>query len=142
MCSIPLIFCLIGSMHTAFADQLPTDPGKSGDTTLVGIDADADGLRDDVQRFIYLSYEEGIFRNALIHYAKSFQKIFTNTLQPQTCMQINSRINLAFNAVGNASGKMFSLIHYESTRKVRAEFLNNGSRIHRYVNFFKIVNSE
>src|SRR5207245_6549121 len=35
---------------------LPPDPGAEGRATLAGIDADGDGVRDDVQRYIALTY--------------------------------------------------------------------------------------
>jgi hypothetical protein len=36
--------------------HLPPDPGPAGMKTLEGIDADRDGVRDDVQRFIFIEY--------------------------------------------------------------------------------------
>lgn len=35
---------------------VPPDPGEPGKATLQGIDSDADGLRDDIQRWIVLNY--------------------------------------------------------------------------------------
>jgi hypothetical protein len=35
---------------------LPPDPGEAGKQTMLGIDSDGDGIRDDVQRYIYLTY--------------------------------------------------------------------------------------
>ena len=35
---------------------LPPDPGEAGKATLEGIDSDRDGVRDDVQRYIHLTY--------------------------------------------------------------------------------------
>lgn len=37
-------------------EPVPPDPGESGNATLEGIDSDADGIRDDVQRWIVLNY--------------------------------------------------------------------------------------
>ena len=37
---------------------LPPDPGEEGKATLVGIDSDQDGLRDDIQRYIALTYPD------------------------------------------------------------------------------------
>ena len=37
-------------------DELPPDPGEAGKVTLEGIDSDGDGLRDDIQRYIILTY--------------------------------------------------------------------------------------
>ncbi|MFK7824116.1 MAG: hypothetical protein AB8G05_08165 [Oligoflexales bacterium] len=46
--------------------NLPPDPGDKGIETLFGIDADKDGLRDDVQRWIYFHYpDEPLIRKAL-----------------------------------------------------------------------------
>lgn len=39
-------------------DNLPPDPGEAGKTTLEGIDADGDGIRDDIQRYIALTYPD------------------------------------------------------------------------------------
>lgn len=36
--------------------QLPPDPGKAGKATIQGIDSDNDGVRDDIQRYIALTY--------------------------------------------------------------------------------------
>jgi hypothetical protein len=36
--------------------RVPPDPGETGKQTVEGIDSDHDGLRDDVQRFILLTY--------------------------------------------------------------------------------------
>jgi hypothetical protein len=36
--------------------KLPPDPGEVGKQTLVGIDSDNDGVRDDVQRYLALAY--------------------------------------------------------------------------------------
>jgi len=37
---------------------LPPDPGEAGKATLAGVDSDGDGLRDDVQRYIALTYQD------------------------------------------------------------------------------------
>jgi len=35
---------------------LPPDPGDTGKATLAGIDSDNDGVRDDIERYIWLTY--------------------------------------------------------------------------------------
>ncbi len=37
-------------------DNLPPEPGADGHTTLQGIDSDGDGLRDDIQRLIAITF--------------------------------------------------------------------------------------
>lgn len=50
---------------------LPPDPGEAGKATLQGIDADNDGVRDDVQRFIKASYPNSLpQRRAATQFAK------------------------------------------------------------------------
>lgn len=54
---------------------LPADPGEAGKTTLVGIDSDNDGLRDDIQRYIALTHVDSAkYRAVLTQYAKHFQE--------------------------------------------------------------------
>lgn len=53
---------------------LPPDPGETGKATLAGIDSDGDGVRDDVQRYIALTYPDSEkVRTALTQYAISLQ---------------------------------------------------------------------
>ena len=55
-------------------DKLPPHPGRSGNDTLAGVDADGDGVRDDVQRFIVENFgysERGVA--ALNNRARSYQ---------------------------------------------------------------------
>ena len=55
---------------------VPPDPGKAGKETIAGIDANANDVRDDVERFIVFSYpdltpEHENTRNALFQYAEA-----------------------------------------------------------------------
>jgi len=77
-------------LHVLFAPDLavdltvstvpvPPDPGKAGKETIAGIDANANGVRDDVERFIVFSYpdltpEQGNTRSALFQYAGAAQE--------------------------------------------------------------------
>jgi len=56
--------------------NLPPDPGAAGKATLAGIDSDGDGVRDDVQRWIALTYPNSQkTRAALTQMAKAKQVI-------------------------------------------------------------------
>ncbi|UJS15951.1 MAG: hypothetical protein L3J17_08455 [Candidatus Jettenia sp.] len=55
---------------------LPPDPGEEGKKTLLGIDTDGDGVRDDIQRYIYFTYpDDKKLRLGLTYYAKEFQGV-------------------------------------------------------------------
>lgn len=45
---------------------LPPDPGAAGNATLAGIDSDGDGVRDDVQRYIGLTYPQSAKERAAL----------------------------------------------------------------------------
>jgi hypothetical protein len=58
--------------------NLPPDPGSAGKATLEGIDADNDGLRDDVQRAIWLRAprpDQNALRLAMMQFAKARQEM-------------------------------------------------------------------
>ena len=44
--------------------KLPPDPGPGGNSTLGGVDTDADGVRDDVQRYIAAHLPAGVHQGA------------------------------------------------------------------------------
>ena len=66
-----------GSLNLDNAPQpsisgLPPDPGEAGKATLEGIDSDKDGVRDDVQRYIAITYPKSAkTRAALTQMAKA-----------------------------------------------------------------------
>lgn len=58
--------------------SLPPDPGEAGKKTLAGIDSDRDGVRDDVQRYIALTYTNSAkTRAALRQVALGYQASVT-----------------------------------------------------------------
>jgi hypothetical protein len=59
---------------------LPPDPGEPGKTTLQGIDSDGDGVRDDIQRYIGLTYSQSAKeRAALTQTALALEAQLTGT---------------------------------------------------------------
>lgn len=74
--------------------NLPPDPGEAGKLTIDGIDADKDGVRDDVQRFIHETWPDSErARKALyliaqskqtaVHYGGELGKEETRKLMPE-----------------------------------------------------------
>jgi len=67
-----LPFCLSASDY-----QLPPEPdSKINNATLLGIDSNNNGVRDDVERAIYSHYKSPIEHAAIMQRMKIFQKIF------------------------------------------------------------------
>ena len=66
-----------GGTQTGNNPNLPPDPGDAGRTTLLGIDSDSDGVRDDVQRAIATRYPSNKNSQlALSQLAKGIQEAF------------------------------------------------------------------
>jgi hypothetical protein len=55
-----------------------SDPGEEGRKTLLGIDSDNDGLRDDIQRYLNEKYsDKSNMKLALEQYAKTYKDVFS-----------------------------------------------------------------
>ena len=59
-----------------FPPGFPPDPGEAGKKTLEGIDTDGDGVRDDLQRWIYARYpndakKQSALKQLVRHYHRS-----------------------------------------------------------------------
>ena len=66
--------------------NLPPDPGKEGKKTLLGIDTDGDGVRDDIQRYIYFTYpDDKKLRLGLTYYAIEFQGVLKDANDREAC---------------------------------------------------------
>jgi hypothetical protein len=79
--------CVVEEVPTPPVNVLPKDPGNEGKQTVQGVDADEDGLRDDVQIHVHQKYPDGEVRAAAIQLARSFQSlIITGTNKPSALM--------------------------------------------------------
>ncbi|MHC4320715.1 MAG: hypothetical protein ACYST3_00370 [Planctomycetota bacterium] len=67
---------------------LPPDPGEEGKVTLLGIDSDGDGVRDDIQRYIYFTYpDEEKLRLGLTYYAKELQGVLADAVDREAAYE-------------------------------------------------------
>jgi len=67
-------------------NSLPPDPGEAGKATLAGVDSDGNGVRDDIQRHIILTYpnpEDALLRAALFQYAAYQQQFLRDADSPE-----------------------------------------------------------
>jgi hypothetical protein len=110
---------------------LPPDPGEAGKATLEGIDSDNDGVRDDIQRYIVLTYPESErTRAALVQSAHSIQEALVKADDVGASIQ-----------VGHARARAVAcLIHVrgpEETVEIfgnfRAQVLNTDERSRAYI---------
>jgi hypothetical protein len=84
--------------------NLPPDPGRAGNATLEGIDSDNDGLRDDVQRAIWLRAprpDQNALRLAMIQFAKVHQEMINTSSSSdiETMFQTYKKEHLALSCL-------------------------------------------
>jgi len=79
---LPLLAANLAHAGDLFAN-LPPDPGPAGKATLAGIDSDNDGVRDDVQRWITLTFPNSEkTRAALTQRTKTMQQFLLDAADP------------------------------------------------------------
>jgi len=109
---------------------LPPDPGKAGKETLLGIDADKDGVRDDIQRYIYFTYpDDKKLRLALTYYAKEFQGVLKDANDREACynhaIKMDRHVECLFYLKGEEA--------VDICNALRAEILNTRERSMAYI---------
>lgn len=113
-------------------DGLPPDPGEAGKETLLGIDSDLDGVRDDIQRYILLTYpNQPHIQNALFQLTKTYTDAFQEGLSDEEIYQI-----------GLESGPAISCLRYFDSANTRSMvsglteiILNTPERTASYLDF-------
>ena len=111
---------------------LPPDPGEEGKLTLLGVDSDEDGVRDDIQRYIYFTYpDDEKLQLGLTYYAKEFQGVLADA---------NDR-EAAYNHAVKMARHGECLFHIKGRgsinicRALRAEILNTRERSIAYITY-------
>ena len=109
--------------------QLPPDPGEAGTQTVEGIDSDTNGIRDDVQRYIALTFRESPSnRVALYQLAKSDQELL---LAPNSdsAYEASLRVNAALDCLIFAVNAEAAI---QQSDEIEARLINTSDRAHRY----------
>ena len=119
------------SCDSTTPDGLPPDPGEEGTQTLAGIDSDGDGVRDDVQRLIYLNYEDEAVRSSLVSLAKAAQDAILQTTSGQNASGIRADLSRSVDCLVIADDG----IAPEALNAVIAAMVNTPDRSDAYVIF-------
>ena len=111
---------------------LPPDPGEEGKVALLGIDSDDDGVRDDIQRYIYFTYpDDEKLRLGLTYYAKEFQGVLADADDREATY--NHAIKMA------RHGECLDYLKGDDSiyisRALRAEILNTSKRSIAYITY-------
>ncbi len=113
--------------------NLPPDPGEEGNQTLEGIDSDGDGVRDDVQRFIYrLFLNEELKRKAMIQYARAWQEVLPVSRNRDLSNQrarLTMRALLCAGEIWDIQSQQENLTFEIETELVKLRILNTEERV-------------
>ena len=112
--------------------SLPPDPGDAGKQSLLGIDSDNDGVRDDIQRYIYFNYPDNErVRTALTYMAMRYQLLLPQSNDRDAALQyatvLTRDAECLFYILGEESVNIKSAL--------KAEILNTQERSITYINF-------
>lgn len=120
----------------------PPDPGAANDLTIEGVDSDGDGLRDDVQRWIALNYQDSEFeREALEQSANAF----TGALAPDLSRTSAEAVSLSFNRALACLQLAFGTqgqAWYDASRAIEAEYFDTRARWSAYRRFNLLLAGE
>lgn len=113
---------------TVSSIKLPPDPGEAGKRDVLGIDSDQNGVRDDIDRYIVLTYPDSEkTRMALSQYAREEQKFLADADDKQKSIENSRLIERAMNCL-NYLFKEDVNHSFDASSLLDAEFLNTPER--------------
>lgn len=118
------------------APTLPPDPGDPGDDTVGGIDSDRDGVRDDVQRYIQVTYPgDKPTLDILTDYAKALQEAVLKPHNNADLIKLEQKaLELTF-CLAQWRPESFS----EDQQRFLSAFFNTPERFKAEMNYRKSV---
>lgn len=117
------------------AVNLPPDPGPVGDTTIQGIDADGDGVRDDIEREIFFVYPDNAkARTVLYQMAKYYQSVLINRLSAATVLDNYGYLSALESCLEAATGDLAA-----RGSILRPQLLNTYDRSLAYITALKTI---
>ncbi|HEY5715383.1 MAG TPA: hypothetical protein VIS54_03135 [Psychromonas sp.] len=117
----------------------PNHPGKAGKETLLGIDKDNDGVRDDIQIYIAKTYpDEEAVRLALTEMAKQYQIILMQADVPDTAL--NNAVKTMRH--GECLDYIKGSIAADMLSELRARMFNTKDRSIEYIKYSDSLGGE
>ena len=119
---------------------LPPEPDPAeNNATLVGVDSNKNGIRDDVERAIYLKYKDTPrVAIAALQYAKELQMEFTEVRNSETLVAVIQEEDRGFQCVGDRKTRkeVEALILNSEQRKIYQE-----SILKKYMTSYSLPNT-
>jgi len=129
------------NVHPATEVNLPPDPGEAGKATAAGIDSDNDGIRDDVQRYIALTYPDSEdTQKALSQYTRPFQSIIINSNDKEKVIQNADSKNRAMECIFYVRANYGDAASV--TEEIKGKILNTEERIRQYLTADRLLSGQ
>lgn len=135
------------TMDDVMGKNLPSDPGTEADKTIEGIDANENGIRDDVELAIFKEYPNSAkTRAVLLQYALALQMEMTQPFLDEGNVNVAIEQDLRAYAcitdyVPRNNLSEHSLITDKLTDFVYGKMLNTEQRKETYKAFYKYIRS-
>jgi hypothetical protein len=128
------VVCLTLGLGACVVEETPIEgedppPGSGSATeTVAGVDADNDGLRDDVQSYVYASYSDPVDRTAAIQLAKSLQRLLINGTTEAKALTEGAVMNKAIDCLYSRDAEKFG----DRVEGIEGLVVNTGARARAY----------
>jgi len=118
--------------------NLPPDPGPAGDETLEGVDVNANGIRDDIERWIVLNYRDSEkTRQALTQAYYPFQDFMTHARQGNRDAVYNDMTSM------QRAGECLDYIRPDDAHilieELKSRVVNTSDRVYAYRNSSRML---
>lgn len=108
---------------------LPPDPGPTGNASVQGVDADGNGVRDDLQRYIVLTYSDAPTRAALAAVAVQMQNLTRPSLSESEAVQFAEQLASGISCLREVSPAQTSTM----VRELQSRAANTNDRMRNYM---------
>ena len=116
---------------------LPPEPDKAlNDATLFGIDTNNNGVRDDVERYIYKKYPVKLHQALLMNGAKFFQKTLIKPISQAQKLAKEDTKNIDCELfLGDVDKTIDSDDWFENSEELKNFIFNTKNRIRKYLDY-------
>jgi chaperonin cofactor prefoldin len=121
-------------LSDVMGENLPKDPGADADKTIAGVDANDNGIRDDVELAIFKEYPKSAkTRAALLQYALALQMEFTQPFVNTTiATEVIREEDRAYACVGKV------LVRKDDDKKVMEKYFKDEEALRSFVKKIQI----
>ena len=117
------------TLDDVMGKNMPPDPGVEADKTVVGVDANKNGIRDDVELAIFKAYPDSAkTRAVLLQYALALQMETTQTvINKDTVTEVVREQSRGFDCIGKI------LLRDDRDKKIMDLYFNNADKLRSFV---------